>query len=164
MLVSIILTEKCFGMLCKPLTYLFQLSLEQGVFPDDLKISKVTPIYKADDDSDISYYRPISVLPCFFKDSWTFDVQSPLKVFKRKQYSLWKTVQFSRRIFHQRCYRPVNWWHFWFLWKRAVYSMSLIDLKAFDTVDHSILLKKLELYRITDKNLAWFQRDLSNRK
>ena len=42
--------------------------------------------------------------------------------------------------------------------------MSLIDLKAFDTVDHSILLKKLELYRITDKNLAWFQRDLSNRK
>ena len=40
-----------------------------------------------------------------------------------------------------------------------------IDLsKAFDTVDHSILLKKLKLYCITDKNLRWFQSHLSNRK
>ena len=36
--------------------------------------------------------------------------------------------------------------------------------KAFDTVDHSVLLKKLKLYVITDKNLAWFQSYLSNRK
>ena len=36
--------------------------------------------------------------------------------------------------------------------------------KAFDTVDHSILLKKLKLYGITDKNLACFESYLSNRK
>ena len=36
--------------------------------------------------------------------------------------------------------------------------------KAFDTVDHPILLKKLKLYGITDKNLAWFKSYLSNRK
>ena len=41
----------------------------------------------------------------------------------------------------------------------------LIDLsKAFDTVDHSILLKKLELYGVTDQNYAWFKNHLSNRK
>ena len=40
-----------------------------------------------------------------------------------------------------------------------------IDLsKVFDTVNHSILLKKLKLYGITDKNPAWFQSYLSNRK
>ena len=40
-----------------------------------------------------------------------------------------------------------------------------IDLsKAFDTVDHSILLKKLKFYGITDKNLAWFESCFSNRK
>ena len=65
--VSFNIIKKCFGVLCEPLTYLFQLSLEKGVFPDDLKIAKVTPIYKAGDNSDVSNYRPISVLPCFSK-------------------------------------------------------------------------------------------------
>ena len=53
--------NKCFGVLCEPSIYLFQLSL------DNLKISKVTPIYKAGGNSDISNYRPISILPCFSK-------------------------------------------------------------------------------------------------
>ena len=61
--VSFSIIKKCFGVLCEPLTYLFQLSLEKGVFPD----AKVTPIYKAGDNSDISNYRPTSVLPCFSK-------------------------------------------------------------------------------------------------
>ena len=54
-------------MLCEPLIYLFQLSLEKGVFPGDLKMAKVTPIYKASGNSDISNYRLISVLPSFPK-------------------------------------------------------------------------------------------------
>ena len=48
--------KKCFGVLCEPLIYLFQ-----------LKIAKVAPIYKAGDSSDISNYRPTSVLPSFPK-------------------------------------------------------------------------------------------------
>ena len=58
-------------MLCEPLIYLFQLSLslslslENGVFPDDLENAKVTPIYKPGDSSDISNCRPF--LPWFSK-------------------------------------------------------------------------------------------------
>ena len=57
--VSFSIIKICFGVLCEPLIYLFQLSLEKGVFPDDLKLAKVTPIYKAGDSSDKSNYRPI---------------------------------------------------------------------------------------------------------
>ena len=40
---------------------------ETGMFPDKLKIARVSPIYKAGDSGDLTYYRPISVLPCFSK-------------------------------------------------------------------------------------------------
>ena len=36
-------------------------------FPDDIKLAKVIPIYKADNSSNVSNYRSISVLPCIFK-------------------------------------------------------------------------------------------------
>ena len=47
--------------------YLFNLSVEKGVFPGELKIARVTLIYNVEDSSDISNNRPISVLPCFCK-------------------------------------------------------------------------------------------------
>ena len=59
--------KKCFVVLCKPSIYLFQLSLEKEVFPDDLEVANVTPIYKSGVSCHISNYRPISGLPCFSK-------------------------------------------------------------------------------------------------
>ena len=59
--------KHCFGELCGPLKYLFDLSLQSGVFPDLMKIAIVSLIFKTGDTADISNYRPISVLPCFSK-------------------------------------------------------------------------------------------------
>ena len=59
--------SKCFGELCTPLKDIFDLSFENGIFPDSLKIAKVTPVYKSGDSSSLRNYRPISVLPCFSK-------------------------------------------------------------------------------------------------
>ena len=50
-----------------PLKYLFDMSLESGIFPDKLKLARVIPLYKAADPANIRNYRPISVLPCFSK-------------------------------------------------------------------------------------------------
>ena len=49
--------------MCEHLKHFFNLSIEKGVFPDDVSIARVTPIYKGEDISDVSNYRLISVLP-----------------------------------------------------------------------------------------------------
>ena len=50
-----------------PLKYILNLSLQQGIFPENLKVAKVSPIYKKDKEFLLTNYRPISVLPCFSK-------------------------------------------------------------------------------------------------
>ena len=57
----------CFGELCKPSQHLFNLSFEKSIFRDNLKIAKVTPVFQADDNTELSNYRPISLLPWFSK-------------------------------------------------------------------------------------------------
>ena len=50
-----------------PLTTIFNISLQRGEFPDQLKIAKLVPIYKSDDKQLVNNYRPISILPFFPK-------------------------------------------------------------------------------------------------
>ena len=59
--------NNCFGQLSDMLRYAFDLSLQTGIFPDPLKITKVAPVFKTGDLKEISNFRPISVLPCFSK-------------------------------------------------------------------------------------------------
>ena len=59
--ISFDVIKSCFGSLIKPLLHIFRLSLEEGIFPDDLKRAKVTPIFKAGNENDFDNYRPISV-------------------------------------------------------------------------------------------------------
>ena len=65
--VSFNVIKKYFGKFCEPLKYLFNLSIVKRIFPGDLKIAKVTAIYKADSSSNVSNCRPIAVLPSFSK-------------------------------------------------------------------------------------------------
>ena len=65
--ISFNVIKNCFSELNMPLKYLFDMSLESGIFPYKLKIARVIPLHKAGDPVNISNYRPISVLPCFSK-------------------------------------------------------------------------------------------------
>ena len=47
--------------------HVFKVSIQQGIFPDSLKIAKVTPIFKSGDKDNVINYRPISILPAFSK-------------------------------------------------------------------------------------------------
>ena len=53
--------------IAEPLTEIINCSLETRIVPDELKIAKVVPVYKAGAKNEFSNYRPISILPFFSK-------------------------------------------------------------------------------------------------
>ena len=59
--------EKCIQFLKGPLANIYNASLEQGIFPDKLKLAKIIPIYKKGDTRNIKNYRPIALLSIFSK-------------------------------------------------------------------------------------------------
>ena len=65
--ISFNIVKKCFSELCELFKHVFNLSIETGMVPDKFKVARVSPLYMACDSSDLTNYRPISVLPCFSK-------------------------------------------------------------------------------------------------
>ena len=59
--------KRCINVCIEPLTYIIDKSIKEGVFPSELKLAKVVPIFKLGDSSKITNYRPISVLSFFSK-------------------------------------------------------------------------------------------------
>lgn len=146
------------------LSYIFNLSVILGVYPSKLKISKITPIYKSDDETDPSNYRPISLLSNFNR------IFEKLLYFRMKEFidknNLLYSSQYGFRKSHstehavldivEDILRNMD--------KRYFSCGVFIDLKkAFDTVNHEILLDKLNFYGFRGLINDWFQSYLKNR-
>ena len=136
-----------------------------GVFPDRLKIAKVTPIFKKDDETLVTNYRPISILPSLSKIFEKVIFKQLYEYFQDKQ--LFYNSQYGFREGHSTELAALE------LVDRITIQMDkmntpisiFLDLsKAFDTIDHSILLGKLKYYGLATSALNLMSSYISDRK
>ena len=156
--------KDAFRVLVPQLVYIFNLSFSTGMFPDSWKQATIIPLYKGGDKLEVSNYRPVSLLPL------------PGKVIEKiahakmssflERYELLSDRQGGFRKGHSTMASiaeltdsilcNIN--------KGLTSLAAFIDLrKAFDTVDHNILLRKLRCYGIEGTNLRWCTNYLSGR-
>lgn len=151
--------------LCHPLKRIFNLSFESGMYPEELKTGRVTPIFKADDPNNITNYRPITLLSCInilFEKLIAKRMLSYIDKYNiltknqhgfRKNYSTATAVHSAT----EAIYNALNNNHF-------ALGIFLDIKKAFDSVNHEILLSKLERYGFRGPAIKFFRSYLTNRR
>ena len=144
--------------------YLCNLSFETGIFPDCLKIAKVIPLFKNGDKKFVTNYRPISLLNVFGKILEKL-MCTRLDSYLTK-YKLLYDFQFGFRRGHSctlALIDVINTIQRELGNKNHVMGLFMDLSKAFDMVNHDILLSKLSHYGLRGHSLNWFSSYLSNR-
>ena len=139
-------------------------SLQNGQFPEPLKIAKLKPIHKGGPKSDPSNYRPISVLPVLSK---IIEKHITKHIFAYlNKYDILHKSQSGFRKNHSCNTALISLLDKWLknIDKGEITGAIFFDLrKAFDVVDHEILLQKLRLHNFDSCAMTWMQSYLSNR-
>jgi hypothetical protein len=164
-LIDTFIIKQLAGPLAPILSNIFNKSMNTGRVPDKLKEAMITPVYKSDDRKSFGNYRPISILPIFSK------------ILERIIYNRLLTYLDKMHILSSNQYGFRKNYSTYMALIELIDSLShsidnneytigiFVDLsKAFDTVDHKILISKLNHYGIRGTPLMWFKDYLSDRK
>lgn len=147
-----------------PLTKIINHCIRQNLFPDALKLSKVIPIFKKGTRDNVTNYRPISLIPIFGKIFETALKNQISHYFEHN--ALFNTCQYG---FRSNCSTTMAISKLSdivlkaFADKDLAFAVCLDLSKAFDSVSHSLLLKKLNYYGFDDSSILLMKRYLENR-
>ncbi len=162
--IPISLLKRNCTLIAYPISLLFNQSLNSGIFPATLKNANITPIHKSGPTNDPNNYRPISTLSAFSKIFESLMKNGLLSYLQK--YKILSDSQYG--------FRPgLNTYHALNKFSSHIYSsldnkLSVLSIfvdfsKAFDTVNHNILLKKLHHYGIRGPIHSWFKTYLTDR-
>ena len=151
--------------ICKPLSLLFNKSLQSGIFPSEWKKANITPVHKKQDKSVLSNYRPISLLPCIAKIFEKIVYDNLYNYLSTNTLLTWRNAGFKKNdsTINQLVYISnliIN-----ALDDGDDVCMVFLDVsKAFDRVWHAGLLHKLRGCGIGGSLFEWLRSYLQNRK
>lgn len=121
------------------LVHIFNICLESGTFPRNMQCAKITAVYKKGDKKDLSNYRPISILPIFSKVFEKLILKRLNSITER--YDILTAAQYGFR--KNKSTELALLEHKNFEDKNMVLGIFLDFTKAFDLINHDILLMKL---------------------
>ena len=165
--ISTKLLKQILPTIVSPLCHIFNLSLQTGYIPTQLKTAKVVPVFKSGDKNLYTNYRPISLLSSFSKLLEKLVARQMVgflhkhNLLYKHQYGFRKAHSTSHPIIHflNKIHNALNK-------NNPELTLGIfLDLKkAFDTVDHSILLQKMDHYGFKGTVNLWFKNYLKDRQ
>ena len=163
--INIYLLKASAHLITPSLNHIFNLSLYSGILPSDLKIARVTPVYKkSGDPADVSNYRPISVISNISKileKLVKVQLMHHLTKFKllscsQFAYIKGKSTQLAIHTVTERFLQNIE--------NGNLTTACFLDLSiCFDTILHPVILEKLKNFGIIGTENFWFQSYLSQR-